>query len=223
DLDLDGGARIARRVDLAAHPQSGDAGDGDEHDGDGRHHDEHLAAPGGLGCQLDPLAVVPTRAVVPARSVPPATAGRGRRIGTVGLGVPGVLAVLGSEVGRAVPGHGACAPGVVARRWSSQACSMTAAATLSTMLRRRRDPTPAAERSWWAVTVVNRSSQVSTATPVARPISAASRPAEPAARPSAPDGERGNPTTITSAPVSSARAAMRWWSVRRSPERSTTS
>ena len=91
----------------------------------------------------------------------------------------GVLQLVGVSV---VHRRGSSGP-ALSRRWSSQACSMTAAATLSTTRRRAPAFMSRAIRSRSAVTVVRRSSQISTGSPVAAASSSASASAAAAAGP----------------------------------------
>ena len=98
---------------------------------------------------------------------------------------------------------------------------MTAAATLSTTLRRWRASRPASRIPRSAVTVVNRSSYISTGTPTTLASWRASVSADRAAGPLVPSSDNGSPTTTTSASSSRTSLAIAAWSWRRDDERCT--
>src|SRR5690606_20141145 len=158
----------AGRVDLAVDPDHGGA-DADHEDGDNGEDDgQNPAAAGALSAEVDVVAlvvvvlelVVEVVLVLVVFLVDPGV-----------VIVPQVFLLAGAivialvVVGRAVT-HRVGSPALL-RRWSSQACSITDAATLSTTLRRAGAFMLRAMRSRSAVTVVRRSSHISTGRPVA--------------------------------------------------------
>src|SRR5689334_1120518 len=159
----------------------------------------------------------PRRGPAPGRRV--VVTARVRRGGrpVVVLGTPGCVLAYVFWVVPAVAGHPP-APGAdatsspagspVERSASSAPCRMTAAAALSTCVRRCHDPRPRWRSASCAITVVNRSSTSRTgngASRVAR--DSANALAVAAAVPARPDRPVGNPTMTSMAPCSVARAA----------------